>query len=340
MRVLMAMPDAVHGHNYLGDYLVAGFRALLGPHNVYDIPEAPWLHLDSIEARDECVLDCDATWPRHYVTTAQAHDHLRSGWFDLIVVTDAFTSLAALAVHNVRHVPVVFVDGDDRAKNHLQEANNAAQNESVEYFKRELPLDAMWAYPCPMTYPEEKVRVVTADNRDGREARLVYHTVAYGPGAPRDRIVASLADQPWADVSANRLERWERLTPEAVHDRMAKALVSCHWNPPFDPVTDHAGQSGWDANRFWENCAMGVVTIAQRPFIRFPAGTEFTDGENVVWVDRPEDVAPAAQALIDDPDRARAMAVAAQRWFLDHHCARERAKYILRTCGFEDEDII
>jgi spore maturation protein CgeB len=98
---------------------------------------------------------------------------------------------------------------------------------------------------------------------------------------------------------------------------MEVATVGISWN----------GAKNWDNNRFWENLAAGLAQVAERPRIQIPH--EPVDGEEVVYVDRPEEVAPAVLKLVCDPDRAMRMQAGAYARFLRHHSSEARARYLM-----------
>lgn len=321
------MPNFACGHNYLYDALFHGFVELAeaGLVEVEDYPRAPWLHLRPARqgswlpdpaARDACGLDCDAALPYTWLT---------SGGPDLIVGAEHCWDTVHQLVNKYGETSkFVVVDGNDNPTNSRGQATAATRGRLLAYFKRELPIGAEWAIPLPFTYSETRVPLLDWGTKSG----CAYYATSHGSRAlSRIRIAEDLKQLPDTDVMLF-IAQTKRPSPEQLHEKLARALVGVHWNP-FGVGTPH----GWDANRFWENCAYGLVTVGQYPFIQIPH--PFTDGENVVWIDSPEEVGPAAKALLDDRPRALKMAQAAHDHFLKFHSAICRATYLLGKCGFE-----
>ena len=326
----MPVSNLPHGHNYMRDFLYAGFRT--AGHDVITYPYAPWLHLSSVEDRDTCSLDCDQTWPEDAERSASALAALTEKKFDVIVDVDNFTQPAAIGAvaSNNRGTPVIAIDGTDSAKNLAPAAHSAWHGQVVKYFKRELPINATWAEPCPFTYPAERAAPPT----DARDNKAIYMASTHNMNALARVAIARGIEALGATVFTSPGQS-DRPTPEQCHAQMKTRLIGIHWNPTVWPVTDPDHQSGWDGNRFWENCAFGLVNVGHRPFIRFPPGADYTHGVNVMWADDPDGVIEIVRALSNDKDQALTLAHASYSHFRRYHTADARAQYVLQTSGFD-----
>jgi len=329
MKILLPTANLPCGHNYLRGFLYDGLRVL--GHEVVSYPEAPWLHLKGPHERDSCAADNDQFWlPDAPCDVVQ---DLAEGRFDLVFDVDAFTQpryVQSLARVLPAATPLVIVDGTDSAGDNRGAAQVAWSRTPAAYFKRELPLGASWALPCPLTYPRR--RVVRPD--PARRGVIYYVALHAGTAPMREHIAHGLQARldALADVRTTP-GQGGRPSPEAYHAVAVHRAVGIHWNPTAWPVTDHAHQSGWDGNRFWENLALGLAPVSLRPFIEFPQGTEFTDNLDVLWADTAEEVVEKAVVLVRDHERATALAYAAQTTFLAHHTSDKRAAYVLRAAG-------
>ena len=332
MRVLVATSRNPHGHSFLLDHTLVGFHDLLLAGEIDELalwPDAPWLRLkedpeqpgSAIPApgqRDDCQIDSDQALDLPQALTGPA---------DLVVGSTHAAAELALAAHGHSGARVALLDGDD----HDRDQRNAAPH--THYFKRELPLGATWARPFPFTYPERRIPVWARYNE--RERRLVYHASdAAGSAGGRLDIVRGCRERLGRMADVGTLDsRTNRLKPEELHERLYDALIGVHWNPYAGAPSNGRWGHGWDGNRFWENCAHGVVNISLRPWIEIPH--PFTDGVNVVWVDNPGQVGIRAAELLrpENEEALRKMARASRAHFLRWHSAAERARYVLRECG-------
>lgn len=169
-----------------------------------------------------------------------------------------------------------------------------------------------------MCYPTERCTVVPSESRRG----VFYHATDHGggaPGIPRRKIVADiLRDIPDADVQLYPGQaKGTRPSPEDYHKRMAQSLIGVSWN----------GAVNWDNNRFWENFAYGLAQVAERPRIQIPH--EPIHGIDCLYVDTPEEVAPAVLWLHKNPEAALRIARNGHAHFLRRHSSEMRARYVL-----------
>lgn len=334
MRILFVTQRSLCGHNYAHCALYSGLRSLqrsgfLCEVGCYPIV-APWLHLQphplypntglpAEGARDHCQIDTDAAWPQP--------DGL-SDKPDLILgSTHALRELGEAASWS--DVPIAVVDGDDVGLNQSAAITDTLRGKPFHYFKRELPAGATWAAPLPFSYPGTRVPAYEAPGAT-REPAVAYYA-SHGNHAATarieivDRLRALCGDRAWVGLDDDKVKR---PTPERTHALMARATVGVHWNPygASAPWTH-----GWDGHRFWESVAHGLAVVALRPWIEIPE--PFVDGEEVVYVDSPAQLATEAARLVEDPDRARRMGRAAQAKLLRHHTAESRVLWIMRHCG-------
>lgn len=327
MRVLVATSRNKCGHAFLPDHLLVGFDDLRRRGVVSELalwPEAPWLRLKEDPARpgsslpapgqrDECQIDSDQALELLTALTGPA---------DLVVGSTHAAEELSMAARGYPHAKVALVDGDDHARDQRGAAGH------THYFKRELSLGATFGRPLPFTYPARRMPLHARDG--GRAPRIVYHASDNcGQAGGRMDIVRGCRALPEGQHDVGTLDhRTHRLLPEALHAKLERALLGVHWNPyAASPPWGH----GWDANRFWENCAHGLLNISLRPWIEIPH--PFTDGLNVVWVDAPGQVAERARELLRHPARAREMARASRAHFLRWHSAEARARYVMEECG-------
>ncbi len=319
MKVLYLAGSGQHSHDYGAAFLFDGLVEVLGYENVIDWPPNPTFHLSSPGARDDCDLDSDLCYP-----TRNAFKHL---WgFDLCIVAVTDPRVAGIYASLDAHIPIVAVDFSDEVRNRRTEYEACMGRPLAAYFKRELPVGADWGVSLPLMYPASRVPALDWDTKRG----LCYYATYHGGGsAGQPRIAMAEA------LGAKRCEsgnfagdgilltkgqaKGTRPSPEEYHRRMTTALVGIHFNCA----------QNWDSNRFWENFAFGLAQVAEKPRIHIPNAPE--DGKHCVYVEKPDDVPGEVRALLNDPDRAREMAVAGHEHFLNHHSSRARARYVLDT---------
>ena len=326
MKLLYLVSSTDHPHDYGCDFLLDGFRELLGPHNVFDWPEKPCLHLAPGEPRDLCNIDSDAWWPSK--GRIDPSDLARYCQLALVACQpDDLEGIARIRLfcHTLwpADKPLAVVDMTDHVRN-LRPFYEEVTGRSLVgwYFKRELPLGKAteWgAHPCPLTYPAHRA----PNPLPPKMPRLFYYATHHGggkAGVPRLQILRDLR----ALLPATRLDvalfpsQNGRPSPEDYHARMSRALVGIHWN----------GAANWDANRWSESLAFGLCVVAETPRICYPYPFEHL--RHCVFVKRSEEVASAVRMLLQQPTWALNMAAAAHEHFLTHHCARARAAYVLR----------
>lgn len=338
MRVLFVTQRGLHGHSYASCAIYSGLRSLQREGFIAEVgcypSAASWLHLrphpdfpdtglPAEGARDDCQIATDAAW--------SVPDSL-SDRPDLIIgSTHALRELGEATSWS--DVPIAVIDGDDIALNQAGAANEFLRGKSFHYFKRELPAGATWATALPFSYPGTRA-LSRVDNP--RESAVVYYA---SDGEKRalsrievvDRLRRLCGDRAWVGLDDDKRRRPK---PERVHDMMSRALVGVHWNPyaPAPPWSH-----GWDAIRFWENCAYGLATVGLRPWIEIPH--PFTDGENVVWVDSPAAAADAVAELLNDPERAVCIGRAAHAHFMRYHTAEARVLWLMERCGFPTREL-
>lgn len=324
MKVLALVSSGTHAHDYGCDYLLDGFREVAGPENVIDWPPKPCLHIPPGEPRDACNIDSDAWWP----VPAAAHLPIEELVADaeIIFLTMSLEDHGACERASVvcgqvsRETSIVALDMHDSICDR-RTAYEAIVGRSVLYFRRELPIGATWGFPCPMTYPASRVPSPMPD----KFPRIVYHATHHGehpPGIPRRAIVNGLLrsriPRTLLDVALYPSQQ-NRPSPEAYHAKLAAGLIGISWN----------GAPNWDTNRFWENFAYGLCQIAERPRIQIPNPPEHQ--VHAFYVDYPGHVAPIAEMLLKDHGRALDIARRGHAHFLEHHCSRARAQYVLDT---------
>lgn len=327
MRVLFVTAENRHGHDFLSDNVAQSFWAMWRRQEIAEFaiwPTAPWLRLDEHPdrpdtgipapgARDECQIESDSAMSDVPMGL--------SGPADLIVgSTHAGAELAKAFQHSAR---VALIDGNDRADDLRGSIPHHV------YFKRELPQGATWAVPIPFTYPARRIPKEPLP----RKMRVVYYASDAGKTADaRMRIVSELK-RTLGDAAdcATLDDRSVRPKPEELHHKLWTSMIGVHWNP----YAAQRGEHGWWGNRFVENLAFGVACIAMRPWVEIPH--PYTDGENVIWVDRPEDVAVRAAELMDDVERCLRIAKAGHAHFLKYHSAEAVARYVIQRMGLGDK---
>lgn len=322
MRVLFLVSSHEHAHDYGVDFVLDGFREILGPEQVVEWPEKPCLHLAPGTPRDACGIDSDQWWPsRGEIDIASVAQRA-----ELVVLAhslddgDANQRVATvLAAYVPPSTPVLALDMHDSVENRKARYEQVA-GRPVLYAKRELPIGADWGIPCPMTYPASRV----PNPLPAKLPRVVYHATHHGeqsPGVPRKRIVDDLRRHPRIMKTALDVALYpsqqDRPSPEEYHDKMARGLVGIHWN----------GAPNWDANRWSESLAHGLCLVAERPRIQMPHPYEHL--RHAYFVEHPERVAEAVAMLLGSPSWALAIADAGHQHFLKYHCSAARAAWLL-----------
>lgn len=299
-------------HDYGADWFFEGLVDVLGFDNVLDYPEGDSLHLPEPGKRDECNIDSDQSWPK------RDHHLAQMGDVDLIIVTtDDWLSGQFIDAIPGDHM-IAALDFGDIMGNRRGVFDMACRRKVNWYFKRELPLGEDWAIPLPLTY-SSRVRL-----SESKALRVFYHATHHAendPGIPRKLIVNMLRDQ----IDAKYLDvklypgqaQGTRPSPEEYHAEMEKALIGISWN----------GADNWDCNRFWENFAFGLAQVAERPRIEIPNAP--IDGEHVLYVDEPQEVAEQVRWLVEHEEQARRIAAAGWEHFQRFHSAKCRATYVL-----------
>lgn len=326
MKILYLVSSHAHAHDYGLDFIYDGLRELHGE-DVVDWPEKPCLHLGVGQQRDECQIDSDQWWPSRDERLGGEHDIRDLGRdAELVILAhsledpDANARVNRVLRENVlATTPVLALDMGDQVRDRRPEYEQVAAR-SVIYAKRELPIGADWGIPCPMTYPASRV----PSPMPAKFPRVVYHATHHGteaPSVPRLAIVDALRRHPRIprtslDVMLYPSQR-DRPTPEEYHAKMASGLVGISWN----------GAENWDANRHWESFAFGLCLIAERPRIQIP--NPYQHLRHVFYVDHPEQVADVAATLLNAPGWALSIAAAGHQHFMQHHCSRARAAYLL-----------
>lgn len=313
MKILYLAGSGQHSHDYGNAYLFDGLVEVLGYDSVIDWPVNPTFHLLDASERDECALDSDLFYgPRTYTE-----------WnFDLIVLATC-DSFAFTACNGHKSVPVVAVDYSDQVADRRAEYEACASRRITAYFKRELPAAGENCYPLPMCYPASRVPRQSPD----KAHTVVYHATnhaASGPGLPRMQIVNQLRNLLHADQLDMGLyvgqEKGTRPTPEELHERMARSLISFSWNG-----WPHVVQ--WDCNRFWENFAFGLAQVAEMPRIQIPNAP--VDEKHCLYATTPEEVVDMVWLLSRDEKWAHELAAAGHAHFMQHHTSAARARYLL-----------
>lgn len=322
MRILVLVSAHQHAHDYGIDYLLDGLREHCGADNVLDWPEKPCLHLAPGAPRDACTIDSDAWWPsKGDVDIAEWAQRA-----DLVILGQSLEDPPGNAEANrvLRDfvpltTPVLALDMSDHVRDRRYEYAAVACRPFL-YAKRELPLGADWAIPCPMTYPASRV----PNPMPVKFPRLVYHATHHGeqpPGVPRKLMVGQILGRP--DIPKTHIDvalypsQENRPTPEEYHDKMARGLIGLAYN----------GAPNWDNNRVWESFAHALCLVSERPRIEIPNPPQHL--RHAYWVDSPEEVAPAVAMLLKAPGWAAAIADAGHKHFLAHHCSQARAAYLL-----------
>lgn len=346
-RVLYLVADGPHAHCYGTDYLLAGFYNVLGFDNVFDWPEKENVHLPNIAARDDCQIASDACYLRKNLPLADILPQV-----DVAILTAPAPQLSHVCRALPSSVPIVAVDGSDYVGSMRQPYEQIAGRPLAAYFKRELALGESYALPLPLSYPASLVPVPMPEKRHG----VFYHATYHGggaPGLPRIAIAEALgatwaawvdeptrsrrADAAYGIGHAQRVlwrssentsilltpgqAKGTRAEPEAYHAEMARWTIGIHFNCA----------QNWDANRWGENFAYGLCQVAERPRIQILHQPE--DGKHCIYVDRPEQVAPAVLELLNDEPRAREIAQAGHAHFLRYHSSERRAEHILSVVG-------
>lgn len=332
MKVLFCSTARPHGHDYAAGFLFDGFATVcdtvLWPRTPYLVlPEDPkrsGSRYPDPSTRDACHLDCDQAWPESIVGSDDAvFGDLAAGNFDLIVgTTSAIESYRAARNRNAHDAPCALIDGSDSGQRRDDGAGGVL-------FKRELPIGATWAHPCPLTYPLRRVVLTDSQPRSG----VVYCTSVHGGQAGARCTIAEGLESTEDAFVATDDDRARRPSLEALHERLGRGLVGIHWNP-LVPVSSlrQETDSGWDGNRLHENLAFGVAVVSLRPFIQIPEPA-FVHGEHLIYVDSPEEAIAEAKWLLSDPWTALDIARKGQLHFMQHHSSVARARYVAKTCG-------
>jgi hypothetical protein len=317
-KVVVVVSSGPHAHDYGVDYLLDGLRQAYGAEQVFDFPEKPCLHLAPGAPRDACNIDSDAWWP------SKGERRIEEVVAGAEVVLLGVGPGDALGAHHARGLVAMApraalgaLDLTDDIGDQRDWYATMTHGRAFVYFKRELPLGATWGVSCPLTYPAHKAPATME-----KGLTVFYHATDHAggaPGIPRRVIVEGLRQSlPEAALDVQLTPSQEgRLSPEAYHARMARAVLGVSWN----------GAPNWDCNRVWENFAFGLGNIMERPRMQMPFPV--LDQEHAIFCDDPRQVGPSAKVMMSSPADCLMLAERGRRHFLAYHATHRRAAYVV-----------
>ena len=349
MKVLYLPTWNRHSHDLSSDHLLTGLYAVLGYDNVVAFPEGDSMHAlrtdtnkitgktydisdEPCETCRQCAYDSDFRHPRKNLSDDALIAAVRECNVAIIATQPGDGTMNGLYQflrdHWPLNKPVVAVDGSDTFGGDSSFYRSLAGRPLAAFFKRELPLGDQSAIPFPLMYPASRVPKQFPPKRH----RVFYHASSHGgtgPGLPRTQIERDLrrrfphgphGEPPFALEVQLYKDRNENIKPDEYHRRMAESLVGISWNG-FPYVQQ------FDSNRLWENFAFGLAQVSERPRIRIPK--EPVDGVHCLYVDTVDEVGPAVEQLMREPEKAAMIAQQGHTWFMQHHTAEARAAYLL-----------
>ncbi len=292
--------------DYAADYMAHGFCSLFGADQVVDFPRKPSLHWTA-----EPVMDCDLNldtlaWNQEQVETA-----LRDGTFKLVliptirgVVPQRLYFWRELLRRNADRI--VYYDAEDHAVNTLTVVTETMGFKPAAYFKRELPIGETWALPLPFGYPADRC-VKTEMFRNG----VVY--------------TAHIWD--WCGADSLRVRLREALSDYlSVHPRSRLSVVSDHVLHRCSVLAVSPSGRGYHTNRHLQVIADGCCPVIERPWMQWPDA--LVDGVECRYFRNEVEAVDIVRDLLNEPDKAHAMAIAAQKSLVERHSTLCRAKTV------------
>ena len=297
--------------DYSADYLAHGFCSLLGASHVVDFPRKSGLHWQG-----EPEFDCNVNLDTAVQSQDEIEQSLRDGRYDLVVIP-SMRGVVPQRLYFWRELlrrnadRIVYIDGEDHAIDTRPLFVQTAGVAPAAYFKRELPIGESWAKPMAFGYPAERVAPIGSRRTPGIYSAFLWSWVAERGGL-RIKLADALRGIPGFDV-ASTTDYTQRMPVTQEHVRSRQALIG----------VAPAG-AGYHTNRHLSIAADGCCPLIERPYRTWIDAP--TDGIECVYFKDEIDCVEQAEALIAEPQRAREIADAAQRWLLNWHTTLHRAK--------------
>lgn len=298
--------------DYAADYLASGFVA--AGHEVIDFPRKPSLHIGDAEPR----FDCDLDLPEHALSAVDVAQCLAAREFDLIVVPTlrGLVRGQLLAWNRVGLLErnrdiIVAYDGEDHPHNTRPVFTACLGEDPAAYFKRELPLGENWAIPLPFGYPAE--RVVSSKSPNGGVAYTAHVWDWCGPDSMRVQL-RQLLGRLALDCGGYWIPT-ERLSVAEDHRFHRLSLIA----------VSPAGQ-GSLSNRHLQCIADGCCPVIEQPSVQWPNAPQ--DHIECRYFKSATECVDIVDDLLNEPERARDMARAAQVNLLKFHSTRHRAETV------------
>ncbi len=297
IRVLFITSGTI---NYQEDILFDGLCALLGQENVVDFPAKDLYHGRPSDPR---LL---FHYPDLHRFTAEQIAR-QEETFDAVVVGSirpvALGTWNALQ-HIFRRQPVAWLHGED-----AREPWPDGFRHTHRFMRETLPGDG-GVFPLPFAIPPQVM------NAPDRPRDIALSCVMNTTNPVRTRFADALAREGFTVLMDRRLPRDQYL------DILNRSRIA---------VSLRGG--GWDTFRYWEIPYSGALLLSERLPIVIP--DNFVDGESAVFVTTPEEMVARAHALLADPARLDAIAARGKALAREKHTSRARARYVLRTVGFD-----
>ena len=303
--------------NYVPDLLLHGLRKILG-NNVVDFPRKDCLYAGQLGG----LFPSDDLTHEFFKIDEQGIDRedipekAIGGYFDFIIADVRYVTAKRWLLELGLKQRLILIDGED--------VPLRIPPGPFLLFQRECELNST-ALPLPMALPEELYRWLRA-----QQAVNKTHSVAFlgsfGDSCDErlDRMNDLAMHYPEGLIRVTPLPSSDNLRPAG---RLSKkdyyaALQSSH------SVISMKG-AGWDTFRFWENCAINAIHIAQRSPLRVPM--PFIGGDHLLLFENEGELRRQIDDVLARKFDTAAMIERMHDHLLSHHLTHQRAAQFLKT---------
>lgn len=253
-----------------------------------------------------------------------------SSHYDVVVVAaakaDCFSAWLKVMDSISDNVPVIFIDGGDRAEigGDLERSGNKHLYDEVVkkrpfdiILKREYLRDQSYAenvFPYPIAFNYDRLPSLPA------EKKYDVSFWAVETGTIRTQALALLENE--FDCRQNGTERNQTFRKyKRKGDFYLQELAACKI------VLNFRGD-GWDTLRYWEVPAVGAFMLSQKPGIVIP--NDFIEGEHIAYCkDNLSDLLDHCRYYLVHEQAREVMASAAHKHAKKYHSDQARADYLL-----------